>query len=153
MARLMRCLAPRIARGGPVYDRILAWPGDISPRGASVPLRLAGALHRLVLADLCPGLAAVYPPHAASDAALLAAVEEALAEHAARIDDWIDSPPQTNEVRRSAALIAAAHWLAARHRAALPPVGTGRQRRAEPVFRQDGAWLWGPAAWGRRTTR
>ena len=30
--------------------------------------------------------------------------------------DWVQSPPQTNEVRRSAGLIASAHWLDARFR-------------------------------------
>ncbi len=35
--------------------------------------------------------------------------------HAARIDDWLNSPPQTNELGRSAVLIAVGHWLAERY--------------------------------------
>jgi PTH1 family peptidyl-tRNA hydrolase len=38
--------------------------------------------------------------------------------HSARLDHWLNSPPQTNEVQRSAVLIAAGHVLAARY--ALP---------------------------------
>jgi hypothetical protein len=41
-------------------------------------------------------------------------VAQALDTHAAHLLHWLDSPPQTNEVRRSAVLIAAGHWLAAR---------------------------------------
>ncbi len=79
-----------------------------------MPLRLCGALHALRLADRA-GLAAVYPPHEPDDAALWAGVAAALRDEAAFVDRFIDSPPQTNEVRRSAALIAAGHWLTARH--------------------------------------
>jgi hypothetical protein len=115
MGRLLRLLAPRIARGGPVYDRILAWPGDLTPAGASVPLRVASGLHRLVLGGTAPDLAAAYPPQEAGDAALLSAAETAFASEAAFFERWLDSPPQTNEVRRSAALIAAAHFVAGLH--------------------------------------
>jgi hypothetical protein len=115
MARLMALAADRLAPGAPVADRILGWPGEAGPSGASVPLRLAGALHALVIDGTDPALAAVYPPAAPSDAALWAAVEAALHGHEARLLRWLDSPPQTNEVRRSAALLAAATWIAARH--------------------------------------
>jgi hypothetical protein len=115
MGRLMALAADRLAPGTPVADRVLGWPGETGPSGASVPLRLAGALHALVIDGTDPALAAVYPPAAPSDAALWAAVEAALHGHEARLLHWLDSPPQTNEVRRSAALIAAASSIAARH--------------------------------------
>lgn len=113
-ARLCRALARVLAPGTPLTDRLLAWPGDLTGGGASVPLRLTGALHALVLQGVDAGLAAVYPPGTADDTALAAAVASALARHAGVIDSFIDSPPQTNEVGRSAVLIAAGHWLAAR---------------------------------------
>jgi hypothetical protein len=97
-----------------VAERVLDWPGEVSPSGDSVPLRLAGALHGLVRDGTDPGLAAVYPPAEASDAALWAAVEAAFTAHEARLLGWLDSPPQTNEVRRGAALLAAAAWIAGR---------------------------------------
>lgn len=114
MARLCRMLSERLAPEGPLGARLFGWAGDIGPSGASVPLRLCGALHALVLRGH-PGLAAVYPPHQADDAALWGAVAGALASEEAFIDAFLNSPPQTNEVRRSTALIAAGHWLAARH--------------------------------------
>lgn len=114
-ARLLRLVAGALAPGTLVFDRILAWPGDISARGASVPLRLAGALHALVLKGADAGLTAAYPPHEADDAALHDAVARALDAHEGHVMHWLDSAPQTNEVGRSAALIAAGHWLARRH--------------------------------------
>lgn len=114
LARLLSLLAERLHPDRPLTRRLFDWPGDIGPNGASVPLRLAGALHALVL-DGHPGLSAVYPPHAASDEALWQAIAQALETEADFLDAFLNIPPQTNEVRRSAALIAAGHWLAARH--------------------------------------
>lgn len=114
-ARVLALAGERLAAGTPLADRILGWPGDVGPFGASVPLRLAGALHGLVLDGADPGLARAYAGAAGlDDDALWQAVAAALARHAGRIDRWLDGPPQTNEVRRSAALIAAGHWIAAR---------------------------------------
>ncbi len=113
-ARLLRLTADRLHPGTPLTDRLLTWPGDITSSGASVPLRLMGALHGLVLDGTDPSLAALYPPNPApDDATLWQAVETALATHDDRLQGWLDRPPQTNEVGRSAVLIAAGHWLAA----------------------------------------
>lgn len=114
MGRLCRLLADRLAPGSPLTNRLFDWPGDISPAGQSLPLRLCGALHALRLRGN-PVLAAVYPPQKAGDDALWQAVVQVLRDEAGFVDRWIDSAPQTNEVRRSATLIAAGHWLAARH--------------------------------------
>lgn len=114
MGQIMTLLATRLQPDTPLKQRLFDWPGDISPAGASVPLRLAGALHALKL-NGNPELAKVYPPHMPGDDALWTAVNGALSEHAGFIDRFLDSPPQTNEVRRAAVLIAAGHWLAARH--------------------------------------
>lgn len=113
MARLCTLLAERLRPETPLLQRLFDWPGDLTPRGDSVPLRLAGALHALRLQDRA-GLSAVYPPEAADDETLWQAVRQALDTEAAFIDRFLDSPPQTNEVRRSAVLIAAGHWLAER---------------------------------------
>lgn len=112
-ARLLGLAADRLAPGTALADRLLGWPGDVSSCGASVPLRLAGALHALVLDGSDPDLASAYAAPATDDA-LWAAVARALSRHEARMMRWLDSPPQTNEVGRSAVLIAAGHWLAAR---------------------------------------
>jgi len=98
---------------GAIRDRIFGWQGDITPARHSVPLRLAGALHALHLQghDV---LAAVYPPHEASDEDLWQAICTTLVSDADHIDHWLNSAPQTNEVRRSVTLIAVGHWLADR---------------------------------------
>ncbi|ABG33360.1 DUF2332 domain-containing protein [Roseobacter denitrificans] len=79
--------------------------GDIGPAGASLPLRIAGGLHALVLSDRAPALTRVYPPHQSEDTLLRDAVLQALRTHEVFLLDWVQSPPQTNEVRRSAALM------------------------------------------------
>ncbi|QXT40608.1 DUF2332 domain-containing protein [Gymnodinialimonas ceratoperidinii] len=114
MVQLCNLFATRLHPGTPFTDRLFDWPGDVGPRGQSVPLRLCGALHALRLSG-DPTLAEVYPPHDASDDALWDAVAQTLTNHAEAIDRFIDSPPQTNEVRRASALIAAAHVIAAHH--------------------------------------
>ncbi|MEX0281110.1 MAG: DUF2332 domain-containing protein [Arenibacterium sp.] len=109
-------LCALLAENWPIEQRIGAlcdtWGGDIGPGGASLPLRLAGGLHALVLQGRDEDLTTQYPPHETSDAELMAEVARALAEHADFMHDWMQSPPQTNEVRRSAALIPAAHYIA-----------------------------------------
>lgn len=109
-ARLLRAVAAALPRAGPLADRLRAWAGT---KDDALPLRLAGALHALARSGDAPALAAAYPPAEQGD--LAAALREALAAHEARLLPWLDSPPQTNEVARSAVLIAAAHLLHARH--------------------------------------
>ena len=112
MGRLMHLFGTRDWPDGQIKDRVFAWEGDISPGGQSVPLRLAGALHALHLKGHGT-LAAVYPPQTVDDD-LWKAVTTTLITDAAHIDTWLDSAPQTNEVRRSATLIAVGHLLADR---------------------------------------
>jgi hypothetical protein len=104
-ARLSRLFSDRLTPGTPVADRILDWPGDPLPTADSVPLRIAGALHALVLEGRDATLSAAYPPNAADDDTLWSAVEGAMTEHADFILDRLKSAPQTNEVRRSGALL------------------------------------------------
>lgn len=117
MGQLMRLCATQDWPDGAIKTRIFNWPGAIGPRDQSVPLRLAGALHALYLQG-DRTLAAVYPPQQASDDTLWDAVCTTLVAQSDFIDNWIDSPPQTNEVRRSIALISLGHWLAGHY--ALP---------------------------------
>ncbi|TDX29635.1 DUF2332 domain-containing protein [Rhodovulum visakhapatnamense] len=112
-AGLLRLAAERLRPGGAVADRLLGWKGALGAGGQSVPLRLAGALHGLVLSGAASGLAALYPPEDPDPDGLWAEIEAAFTTHEAQLMRWLDSPPQTNEVRRSAVLIAAGHWLTA----------------------------------------
>ncbi|MCP5089215.1 MAG: DUF2332 family protein [Rhodobacteraceae bacterium] len=105
--RLLTILAELLDGADPIGARVLDWSGDASNCGDAVALRLAGALHALVLENKSSELAAAYPPNDVSNADLGSAVGAALRQYSAQILDWLDSPPQTNEVRRSAVLMAA----------------------------------------------
>jgi hypothetical protein len=104
-ARLCRLVSARLTDDSPIGKRILSWPGDTTSAGDSVPLRLAGTLHALVLNGLNQPLADVYPPHQADDDTLWAAVSSALIDNQTFMQDRLNSAPQTNEVRRSGALL------------------------------------------------
>ena len=115
MARLCILLAERWSTDTPLAEKFANWPGDIGPAAASLPLRLAGGLHALVLRQHDAALSAAYPPNTVDDDTLWQAVVAALHTHSTFLDHWTDNAPQTNEVRRSATLIGVGHWLAARY--------------------------------------
>lgn len=94
---------------GPVAQRVKSWPGDATYLGDSVPLRLCGALHGLVLTDQAPSLGACYGFAVAGQ--LDTEIKACLHDHAAWFDAWLDLAPQTNEVARSAVLIAGSWFL------------------------------------------
>lgn len=109
MGRVLGILA-RIWRPDTALGRAMAaYTGDVGPVGHSLPLRIGGGLHALVLTQACPTLIAAYPPHKVDDDTLQTAIETALNDHEPFLLEWCKSPPQTNEVRRSAALIAGTH--------------------------------------------
>lgn len=105
MARLMTLAADRLTPGNPVTDRMFNWPGNAAVNADNVPLRFAGALHALKLTG--KALGEVYPPNDVSDDHLWDAVTQTLADHDDTILHWLDSPPQTNEVRRAAVILPA----------------------------------------------
>ena len=114
MAQMLPLLAKVWPAGSALDTAVAGFDGDIGPNGHSLPLRLASGLHALVLTGQDAGLAAVYPPNAVSDDRLEDALTGALDRHAAFLLDWITSAPQTNEVRRSAVLIAGTQALVQR---------------------------------------
>ena len=78
MERLLNGLAANWPHGSQIDTFFATFDGDPSSYGASLPLRLAGGLHALVLTGRDPALAACYPPHEVEDAALIAAVRTAI---------------------------------------------------------------------------
>lgn len=104
-ARLCMAAAERLADETSVGATILGWQGNPDGTGDALALRLAGTLHALVRSGQDDSLAAVYPPVTVDDDALWAAVEAALRRDEAFILDRLKSAPQTNEVRRSSALL------------------------------------------------
>ena len=113
MARLMTLLAARLTPGTALTERIFNWSGDPAPDADNLPLRLAAGLHAICLRG--HALRDVYPPqNGISDDELWAALSEAFLAHEPFLLTWLDSPPQTNEVRRSAIVSAALSVIAAR---------------------------------------
>ena len=109
------------ALGSPLYARILDGVVDDYNRGGivaellvtrnerpardAVPLRLLGAMHRLVLAGHVPELARFYPSVGGDDHGdPVPAFVDALAAHRHAIADGLGRTVQTNEVGRAAAL-------------------------------------------------
>ncbi len=83
-------------------DIVIRWLGN--PAAAAVALRLNGALHALARRGVPAELASLYRrEHEDFDGAIVAA----LSQHDQFIADWIRHPTQTNEVARSAAIMAA----------------------------------------------
>ncbi|RDD71572.1 DUF2332 domain-containing protein [Paracoccus versutus] len=110
-ARVCEQLAPVLAEGdGALARRVRSWPGDPSHRGDSLPLRLCGALHALVLNGRDPGLARAYA--VGDDAWLRQKISESIHQHQLHMLEWVELAPQTNEVARAAVLIAAGRHLA-----------------------------------------
>lgn len=110
MQRLMAGLGDRLVAGDPVANAVLGWTGDPTSSAGSLPLRLAAGLHALILSRQAPALAEAYASAKDPTGAALATIRQ----HPDFLLDWLQSPPQTNEVRRSAVVIATAHWLTAR---------------------------------------
>lgn len=108
MGQLLDQLALHWPSGSDLDAYFGTFSGDLGPAGASLPLRLAGGLHALVLTDQAPELSGVYPPNKATDADMRSAVLNTLVAHEGFLLDWVRNAPQTNEVRRSAALMAGA---------------------------------------------
>lgn len=90
--------------------RIIAW--SVDPLVDVVPLRLAAGLHALARSGRDPELSALYTAKGGDIAGVLRRV---LAEHDEWLERWLDSPPQTNEVIRSAGLMAGLMHLVSRY--------------------------------------
>jgi hypothetical protein len=106
-AGLLRSAAADLLAGGPVAAVLR---GHLSDRGRSaLSLRMLGGVHALVLAGRAGELAAFYPSVGghADAARAWPAFRRVLAEHGEEVSAWLDSPPQTNEIGRGAALAGA----------------------------------------------
>ena len=104
-AMLCDLFAQRLDRATGVGRAVLDWQGKPGSSGDALPLRLAGAIHALVLRGDAPHLKIIFPPRPGPTAEeLWACVAELLEQHQAMILGWLQSPPQTNEVARSGVL-------------------------------------------------
>ena len=146
-ARLVEAMARDLEAGGPVADLVADWPGH--PRADAVSIRLAGALHAAALSGRDAPLAAEYP--AARPAWEAEAVWRAARAFLARERDWVADflrfPPQTNETRRSIALLAGFLHLAARFERPLDLLEIGASAGLNLYWDRfayrTGSWSWG----------
>jgi hypothetical protein len=112
-AAVLNVILADLMAGGITAALVGDWPGD--PAADAVPLRLAGALHALVLSGQEIGLAPCYPPSVSGRPGnLRLTILATLAEHIDIIRDFLTSPPQTNEVGRSGVLLGGFLTIAAR---------------------------------------
>jgi hypothetical protein len=91
--------------GGPTQALLEPWAGEgLKPLfEAAVPLRLLAAWRELALSGADPAVADAYAALAAD--AIWAAVAQAMVGHRDRLAAFMTHEPQTNEVRRSIALL------------------------------------------------
>ncbi len=104
--QLIRRLAEDLESGGPTAALVGDWPTN--PRADVLALRLAGALHAAALNGRDAALAELYP-NARADwrmEDIWPAARAFLAREHKWVAAFIQSAPQTNEVRRSIALLA-----------------------------------------------
>lgn len=95
-----------------VGQRIARWPG--LPLEDALPLRLAGGFHHLWLTGDDARLKPVYRGEITGQDAVDAIVAAVTQDHDARLNPWLDSPPQTNEAGRSSSFMAGLMWLSGR---------------------------------------
>ena len=101
---LVTRMADDLEIGGPVAALVGEWPG--SPRADVVSLRLCGALHAGVLMGRDMALAGAYPSPDWSMDKVWPLARAFLVRERAWVADFLKSAPQTNETRRSIALLA-----------------------------------------------
>ncbi|OEU96578.1 DUF2332 domain-containing protein [Streptomyces oceani] len=115
-------LLPRVAedvRAGGVCARAVTGHED-APGPDAIALRLLGGVHALVLAEQAPELAAHYPSAGGEFRTdrrdtLWHAFRDTVGGALAHVRDWLDRPPQTNEVGRANVLLPGTLRAAARH--------------------------------------
>ncbi|HKF59978.1 MAG TPA: DUF2332 domain-containing protein [Dongiaceae bacterium] len=109
----MEAVAADIETGGKFGPLLAGWEGDLE-RGV-LALRLFGGFHYMALAGKAPALAAQLPSCGGTkDGPLWSALCEALVEHGDLLRGFLDHPPQTNEVGRSAIFLGGFLEIAAR---------------------------------------
>ncbi len=105
-AAIMRGVMEDYRAGGISRDLLADWEGR-DPMENVLGLRVVGALHNLVLTGQAPDLAAYYPNMGGRfrEDGLWETVEEVLRTRRPAIDAFMRNTAQTNEVRRTGALI------------------------------------------------
>lgn len=146
-ARVCRACLDALSDAAPIAREILDWPGDPSAYADSLPLRVAGALHHLARSGQSPALRGTYPPNRVDDATLRSVLAQVLREHEETIRAYLASPPQTNEVMRSAALMPGLLTIAQRTRLPLALYEIGSSAGLNLILDRY-RYEFGSARWG-----
>lgn len=150
--QLIERMGKDLEAGGPVAALIGDWPG--SPRADVVSLRLTGALHFAALSGRDPALAALYPPTNANWRMddVWPVARAFLDRHQGWVAEFIKSAPQTNETRRSIAILAAFQTFAQRYKGPIDTLELGASAGLNSNWSrfhyQTKSWEWGDAESG-----
>jgi hypothetical protein len=149
-AFVCRTLASELVDRTAVARRILGWSGDPALRHDSLPLRVCGALHRLVRGGRSSSLATIYARRKPLDSGQLwSVIEDAFSRHEPLFGEYLSRAPQTNEVGRSAAVMVALLELAARFDLPLELFELGASAGLNLVPDRH-SYEFGSAVWGMR---
>jgi hypothetical protein len=147
-AELIARMADDLAAGGPVANLVGSWPTN--PRKDALSLRLAGALHHATLVGADPALAATYPAARMEDWSMDEVWPHArafLARERAAVAEFIRSAPQTNETRRSIALLAGFLAFAHEHPGPIETLEIGASAGLNLLWDRfayrTASWQWG----------
>lgn len=146
-ALVCELMAERLDRVSAFGRRIFDWPGE--PRADALSLRAVGACNALARSGLDPALRAAYPPDAAEPELLWQALLAAIAKHDAFLTAYLDSAPQTNEVKRCSVLLGGALVIAQGTGMALELLEIGASAGLNLGFERYRYEL-GSAEWGSR---
>jgi hypothetical protein len=146
-AELIARMGDDLAAGGPVADLVGGWPTN--PRKDALSLRLTGALHHATLAGSDPELAARYPAARAdwSMDEVWPLARAFLARERAAVSEFLRSAPQTNETRRSIALLAGFLAFAQAHPGPIDTLEIGASAGLNLLWDRfayrTASWAWG----------
>jgi hypothetical protein len=145
-AHLCRRAAADVEAHGPAWEVLRGHESD--PAESALPLRLLGAVNRLVLEGHEPALAAHYPD-GADAGATWEAFSDVLARNVEALRELVELPVQTNEIGRCAALLTG--FLAVATSTGLPlrlleiGASAGLNLRWDRYAYEAEGFSWGPA--------